>query len=141
MVLRKQLLPWCKTHGFHALKQIGVDEVTQFRTTWNDRPISKYKKQERLKGFFRFCVAREWMRTKLREMRDANPQVTWEDVEAEYEKAHPRELTKIEQIHQEFASKVPHPELHGGKRVKNTWAVLEDANIGFLWSGEFWVLA
>jgi superfamily II DNA/RNA helicase len=75
---------------------------------------------------------REWMRAKLREMREENPQVSWDDVEAEYEKAHPRELTKIEQIHQEFASKVPHPELHGGKRVKNTWATLEDANTGFL---------
>jgi hypothetical protein len=75
---------------------------------------------------------REWMRAKLREMREENPQVSWDDVEAEYDKAHPRELTKIEQIHQEFASKVPHPELHGGKRVKNTWATLEDANTGFL---------
>jgi hypothetical protein len=75
---------------------------------------------------------REWMRAKLREMRDANPQVSWDDVEAEYDKAHPRELTRIELIHQEFSSKVPHPELHGGKKVKNTWAVLEDANIGFL---------
>ncbi len=75
---------------------------------------------------------REWMRTKMREMRDANPQVSWDDVEDEYNKAHPRELTKIELIHSEFSSKVPHPELHGGKKVKNTWAVLEDANIGFL---------
>ena len=75
---------------------------------------------------------REWMRAKLREMRETNPHVSWDDVEAAYEKEHPRELTKIEQIHQEFAAKVPHPELHGGKRVKNTWAVLEDANTGFL---------
>jgi len=72
------------------------------------------------------------MRAKLREMCETNPQVSWDDVEAAWEKEHPRELTKIEQIHQEFAAKVPHPELHGGKRVKNTWAVLEDANTGFL---------
>jgi hypothetical protein len=26
-------------------------------------PLSKYKKQERLKGFFHFCVARDWIRT------------------------------------------------------------------------------
>jgi integrase/recombinase XerD len=63
VLLRKQFLPWCKTRGFHSLKQIGVDEITQFRSTWTDSPISKYKKQERLKGFFHFCVAREWMRT------------------------------------------------------------------------------
>jgi hypothetical protein len=41
-------------------------------------------------------------------------------------------LTKVEQIHQEFAGKVPHAELHGGKRAKTTWAMLEDANTGFL---------
>ncbi|HLL24536.1 MAG TPA: hypothetical protein VK427_20535, partial [Kofleriaceae bacterium] len=75
---------------------------------------------------------REWMRAKLREMRETNPQVAWEDVEELYYKEHPRELTKIEWIHTEFASKVPHPELHGGKRAKNTWATMEDANIGFL---------
>jgi integrase/recombinase XerD len=62
VLLRKQFLPWCKMRGFRSLKQIGVDEVTQFRSTWADSPISKYKKQERLKGFFHFCVAREWMR-------------------------------------------------------------------------------
>jgi integrase/recombinase XerD len=63
VLLRKQFLPWCRTRGFRSLKQLGVDEVTQFRTTWADSPISKYKKQERLKGFFHFCVAREWIRT------------------------------------------------------------------------------
>jgi integrase/recombinase XerD len=62
-LLRKQFVPWCKSRGFRSLKQIGVDEITQFRGTWVDSPISKYKKQERLKGFFQFCVAREWMRT------------------------------------------------------------------------------
>ena len=41
-------------------------------------------------------------------------------------------LTKIELIHQEFSSKVPHPELHGGKKPKTTWAQLEDSGAGFL---------
>jgi site-specific recombinase XerD len=38
-----------------------VDELTQFRATWTDSPISKYKKQERLKAFFKFCVKRQWI--------------------------------------------------------------------------------
>jgi integrase/recombinase XerD len=63
VLLRKCFLPWCRTRGLHSLKQIGVDEITQFRTTWTDAPITKHKKQERLKGFFHFCVAREWLRT------------------------------------------------------------------------------
>jgi hypothetical protein len=75
---------------------------------------------------------KEWMRTKLRELRVENPHVTWDDVEALWEKEHPRVLTKIELIHQEFASKVPHPELHGGKKAKNVWAQLEDGGLGFL---------
>ncbi|HUS32468.1 MAG TPA: DEAD/DEAH box helicase [Kofleriaceae bacterium] len=75
---------------------------------------------------------REWTRTWLREQRFEGNQVTWEDAEAAYEKEHPRPLTKIELIHQEFASKVPHPELHGGKRAKNTWAQLEDSGMSFL---------
>jgi hypothetical protein len=75
---------------------------------------------------------REWMRTKLRELRIDNPHVTWEDVEAQWEKEHPRPLTKVELIHQEFSSKVPHPELHGGKKPKTIWAQLEDSGLGFL---------
>ena len=75
---------------------------------------------------------REWMRTKLRELRLENPHVTWDDVEAQWEKEHPRELTKIELIHSEFSAKVPHPELHGGKKAKNTWAQLEESGLGFL---------
>ncbi|MGE0870581.1 MAG: DEAD/DEAH box helicase [Kofleriaceae bacterium] len=75
---------------------------------------------------------REWMRTKLRELRETNPQVSWEDVEALWEKEHPRELTKIEVIHQELSAKLPHPELHGGKRPKAVWATLEDSGMPFL---------
>jgi hypothetical protein len=75
---------------------------------------------------------REWMRAKLKEMRDANPQVSWDDVEAEYDKQFPRVPTKIELIQQEFAAAVPHPELHGGKKPKTVWAQLEESGLGFL---------
>jgi hypothetical protein len=75
---------------------------------------------------------REWMRAKLKEMREANPQVSWDDVEAEYDKEFPKVPTKIELIHQEFCGVVPHPELHGGKKPKNVWAQLEDGGLGFL---------
>jgi hypothetical protein len=75
---------------------------------------------------------KDWIRTKLRELRVDNPHVTWEDVEAQWEKEHPRPLTKVETIHQEFAGLVPHPELHGGKRAKNVWAQIEDGGFSFL---------
>jgi superfamily II DNA/RNA helicase len=75
---------------------------------------------------------REWMRARLKELREGNPQVSWEDVEAEWDKENPRVPTKIELIHQELAAKVPHPELHGGKKPKNVWAQIEDTGAGFL---------
>ncbi len=75
---------------------------------------------------------KEWMRAKLRELRIDNPQVSWDDVEAAYEREHPRVLTKIEEVHQQFSAAVPHPELHGGKRAKSVWAIMEDENIGFV---------
>jgi hypothetical protein len=77
-------------------------------------------------------VKREWCRTKLRELRDSNPHITWEDVEAEWDKAHPRPLTRVELIQSELAGKVPHPELHGGRKPKNVWATLEDSGLTFL---------
>ena len=41
-------------------------------------------------------------------------------------------LTQVEEIHQEFCGKVPHPELHGGKKAKRVWATMEDEQLGFL---------
>jgi hypothetical protein len=75
---------------------------------------------------------KEWIRNRLRERRADNPQVSWEDVEAEYEREFPRELTWAEKVHQEFTALVPHPELHGGKSPKNIWASIEDAELDFL---------
>jgi hypothetical protein len=75
---------------------------------------------------------REWIKLRLRELRDANPQASWEDAEAEYDKAFPRELTRIELIHQEFAGRLPHAELHGGKAAKAIWATIDDEGLGFL---------
>jgi len=73
-----------------------------------------------------------WIKERLREKRRENPQVTWEDVEEEYEREHPRELSDIERYHSEFCAKVPHPQLHGGYRQKQVWAMMEDGAMGFL---------
>ncbi len=75
---------------------------------------------------------KDWVRARLRELRESNPQVAWEDAEAEYDAAHPRVLSRVEQIHQEFLGLVPHPELHAGKKAKTVWALMEDGGIGFL---------
>jgi hypothetical protein len=75
---------------------------------------------------------KEWIKMRLRERRREEPQVSWEDVEEEYEKTFPRELTAIEILHGEFAAALPHPELHGGKQAKNVWARLEDSQGAFM---------
>jgi hypothetical protein len=75
---------------------------------------------------------KDLIRERLREARRENPNVTWEDVEEEYWREHPRELLPIELIHQEFVAKVPHPELHGGKQAKTIWAEMQDEDLGFV---------
>jgi integrase/recombinase XerD len=62
VLLEKQLLPWCDGKGYTRLKQLGVDELTRFRATWQDGPLSMLKKQERLAAFFHFCRVRHWIR-------------------------------------------------------------------------------
>jgi site-specific recombinase XerD len=63
VLLEKQLLPWCQTRGYVRLKQLGVDELTKFRASWADGPLSMRKKQERLAAFFHFCRMREWVKS------------------------------------------------------------------------------
>ena len=75
---------------------------------------------------------REWCRARLRDRRREEPQVSWDDVIADWEAAHPRELTPVEKIHAEFLARVPHPELHGGKVQKSIWAQMEDAQLSFM---------
>jgi hypothetical protein len=75
---------------------------------------------------------KEWMRTWLRAARETGGDVTWDDAVAAYEKEHPRPITKIEEILSEFSGKVPHPELHGGKKPKTIWAQLEDDKLTFM---------
>jgi hypothetical protein len=75
---------------------------------------------------------REWIVNRLRERRREGENVAWEDVEAEYEKAFPRELTPVEALHAELVARVPHPELHGGKTAKAIWAEIEDEGLSFM---------
>ncbi|HET6610511.1 MAG TPA: hypothetical protein VFG83_00905, partial [Kofleriaceae bacterium] len=74
---------------------------------------------------------RAWIREQLRERRRDNPHVTWEDIEAAYEREFPRQLSRAEIWHGELCAKVPHPELHGGKTQKTVWATIEDQKLGF----------
>jgi hypothetical protein len=74
----------------------------------------------------------EWIRNRLRERRREDAMVTWDDVAEEYDRAFPRELSPVEQLHAAFLAKLPHPELHGGKLRKLIWSEMETDGIGFL---------
>ena len=59
VVIEKQLAAFCKDRGLLYLVQLGINELDSFIATWKDSSISKVKKVERLKGFFRFCHSRK----------------------------------------------------------------------------------
>jgi integrase/recombinase XerD len=58
---RKQFLSWCKTEGYRLLREIDLRAVQAFRTSWKDGAMAKKKKQERLTGFFWFCIRANWI--------------------------------------------------------------------------------
>ena len=75
---------------------------------------------------------RDWIGARLREKRRDNPQLTWEDVEEEYDEKFPRELSQIEMWFDDFSKTVPHPELHGGKRQKFIWSSMNEESQSFM---------
>ena len=54
-LLNRRFLPWCEKQGYRYLKQLGVEEMRQFRASWTDSANYATKNLERLRGFFRFC--------------------------------------------------------------------------------------
>jgi site-specific recombinase XerD len=49
------------TKHYRYLKQLGVEQVRQFRATWSDSANYATKNLERLRAFFRFCVHDDWI--------------------------------------------------------------------------------
>jgi hypothetical protein len=60
-IFRKQLLPWAQGEGLTFLDELDLDAVKNFRATWEDGPLAKAKKQERVVGFFWSCVRRGYI--------------------------------------------------------------------------------
>jgi integrase/recombinase XerD len=58
---RKQFLVWCKSEGYKLLREVDLRTVQSFRASWVDGAMSKKKKQERLTGFFWFCIRSGWL--------------------------------------------------------------------------------
>jgi integrase/recombinase XerD len=61
LLLERRLVPWCTANHYLTLPAITLDALTTFRATWVGGALAKSKTQERLKAFFRWCVARHWI--------------------------------------------------------------------------------
>lgn len=61
IIFRKQFLAWAKDKGLRFLKEIDLSLLRDYRQTWKDAGLAKKKKQERLIGFFWFCVRAGWL--------------------------------------------------------------------------------
>lgn len=61
IIFRKQFLAWAKDKGLRFLKEIDLLMLRDYRASWTDGPLAKKKKQERIIGFFWFCVRASWL--------------------------------------------------------------------------------
>lgn len=62
-IFQKQFLAWAKDNGLRFLKEIDLRLLREFRATWTGGALAKKKKQERLIGFFWFCIRAGWLTT------------------------------------------------------------------------------
>jgi site-specific recombinase XerD len=61
-ILLTRLNGYCKQHGYVFLKQLGVMQVREFRSSWTTySPRTTSKHIERLKRFFSWCVENGWL--------------------------------------------------------------------------------
>jgi len=62
-IFEQQMLSWSRAHGITNLEEIGVEHLEAFRDTWKDAPLARKKKQERIIGFFYYCLRMSWIRS------------------------------------------------------------------------------
>jgi integrase/recombinase XerD len=60
-VFEKQMLTWFDDNGVRLLTDVTLPHLQAWRSTWKDGPLAAKKKQERLRGFFYFCVRNKWL--------------------------------------------------------------------------------
>ena len=60
-IFQKQFGGWVTSAGFEHIAEITTADLEGFRDTWSDGPLAKKKKQERLIGFFYYCVRLGWI--------------------------------------------------------------------------------
>lgn len=61
-IFKKQLLSFADQHRIVFLRDVNVRNMTEWRSTWSDKPLARKKKFERVVGFFWFCVRHGWIK-------------------------------------------------------------------------------
>jgi integrase/recombinase XerD len=61
-IFKKQLLAFSEQHRIIFLRDVNVRNMTEWRSTWVDKPLARKKKFERVVGFFWFCVRHGWLK-------------------------------------------------------------------------------
>jgi integrase len=61
-IFKKQLLGFADQHRIVFLRNVNVRNMTEWRSTWTDKPLARKKKFERVVGFFWFCVRHGWLK-------------------------------------------------------------------------------
>ena len=61
ITFRKQFLAWCTGEGYKLLREVDLKALRTYRNTWRDGALAKKKKQERITGFFWFCIRAGWI--------------------------------------------------------------------------------
>jgi integrase/recombinase XerD len=56
-----RLKDFAKGAGYELLRDLDVDALSRFRSTWKEGPQTNQKNLERLRAFFRFCDERHWI--------------------------------------------------------------------------------
>ena len=62
-IFEKQFLSWATESRLKHLEEITTADLESFRNTWEDGPLAKKKKQERLIGFFYYCLRLGWIKS------------------------------------------------------------------------------
>jgi integrase/recombinase XerD len=62
-IFEKQFLAWTSSARFTHITEITTADLEGFRDTWTDGPLAKKKKQERLIGFFYYCLRLGWIKS------------------------------------------------------------------------------
>jgi integrase len=61
-IFKKQLLGFAEQQRIVFLRDVNVRNMTEWRSSWSDKPLARKKKFERVVGFFWFCVRHGWIK-------------------------------------------------------------------------------